>query len=473
MNLAGNSTLKIVIINIALIALLIFLANQAAFFTVTHSTQAVLGLLFIAFAILICLKRRTLIVSVFAIAMLLPVFVNEVTVGRFINLGNIAFAAILILIFIPFFIRREKIYISPIDKWVMALMLITFIGMLRTQLKYGFSVNEWLQSFFKPIQLISIYFIIVNVFKEKKDVKIFLTLLLITASILGILMIRDHFGLLAIRSLYYNARTGGIAGGSTAMALFFLLMVPIALSRFHTSKDIIKKMCFGSIFLLLLISIVYSYARAEYIGFCIVIGTFYAFERKKIKILPVMIVSLLVILAFPSHIFDRLKTIYTIEENSIRIGSAGKLRSDLFDAGLKMIYNNPSYNLVGGGDAVFENEGYKYSKKPIMSVGRDPHNLLMGIYIEYGIVGIIVYVMLILKLVNISRGLLKSKNEDAVRAGQTCLAMLSGFVFCSVLQSYELFGSGSYQIIIWSFIGVILFYYSKEREENLKGRRVS
>jgi len=149
-------------------------------------------------------------------------------------------------------------------------------------------------------------------------------------------------------------------------------------------KKGIKKWALLGIILINLYCILFLYSRAAYIA--LVVGSFFLFAVKNRKL---MILLIFVVVCWqvvlPEKVRDR------INETTNEFGEldqSSELRLIVWERSLELFYDNP---IIGVGFGVFSEMGFELG---------DTHNIYLKILAEQGIIGVIIFLLLLFVLVD-------------------------------------------------------------------------
>lgn len=278
-----------------------------------------------------------------------------------------------------------------------------------------------------------IYLLIVNNVKNLKQIKVTIFIMALA------FMISNYYTFNQIRwmnSIISRIKIHGtfVWLGPNEVAAFYAdyFFIFLAIGIFY-KKNSVKIIC-GVIVVLSLINILFLYSRGAYIA---VIGglLFWSFARKKILIIPLLLLLFFWQNILPSRVIERINQ---TQNEQGELDHSSQRRIELWKASLNMFCANP---LLGTGFAVISFVNLDGELK-------DTHNIYMKILVEQGAIGIIIFFILIFISLKMSWRLYK-KTEDNFLKGL-------GFGFMTsvvVLLITNIFGDR------WTYLQVAGYYW--------------
>jgi O-antigen ligase len=194
-------------------------------------------------------------------------------------------------------------------------------------------------------------------------------------------------------------RVGGPIGDPNFFAQIMVVLVPISLERFlHEKKTSLKLL--ASLALVLSVScVILSYSRGGFLAMAVVLMAFFFMYPPRSYYIPFIIITVLVMTLFlPPSYLDRILTLGDLLQanNSLRVNELsfrGRLSENL--AAWEMIRTHPIFG-VG-----LNSYGYLFGQYAqihgiaLVAAEREPHNLYLEVLAETGIVGFILFMVLI------------------------------------------------------------------------------
>lgn len=294
-------------------------------------------------------------------------------------------------------------------------------------------VQSWKNFCLLPI----LYFITVNNVRDKKGVwRVFVVMC-------GAMVLMGYYTSSQVSWFSSLLSRGKISGtfqflGPNEVAAFYNQYTIILLSVFFFMKKGLPKTLLLLLILLNTYCMMFMYSRAAYLAAAAGLFLLFAFKKRWLLI-PLLLVALFWQVALPEKAIERFET--TTDEYGRIEDSAGK-RLLIWEKGMELFKENP---LVGIGYGVFSRLGYDLA---------DTHNIYIKILVEQGVVGMLIF--LILMMTFIAEGFrLYRKGDDDLSKG-----LGLGLVVCIfVLLVNNIFGNRwSYlelSAYLWIFAGLV------------------
>jgi len=233
----------------------------------------------------------------------------------------------------------------------------------------------------------------------------------------------------------------------------------LALLQLVISKSKMTKTLISVTLIILLMSLFVSFSRTSYIALFVVVMLYFLFEKKVRKglILGVLAISITGLIFSP---FGRATT-----ERFFQIFQPGKSttvgRPSVYLAGLKMFQERP---ISGFGVGSFPLVSPRYGAKELVA----PHNVIIGVLGDYGIIGIILYITMVgifIKKGLNAYGAIKNQHEK-----KTLFAIFLGLIMYHVMMMADSYRFGEIQV--WVALGIAIaamniFTKSTTNEKNI------
>lgn len=194
---------------------------------------------------------------------------------------------------------------------------------------------------------------------------------------------------------YY--RISGLGIGFNAYSQRLLILVPLSMDRLWSEEKGLKKFFASWAFLVVVLTVVFTYSRGAFLGLVIVLSLSLLFItfRKQLQVgslILVLIVGIFIIQFLPAQYLDRLATIseFSISEDP-RLTDDSSIRGRYSEnlAAWRMFLDNP---ILGIGLNNYKSHYLEYSRDigldPRLE-GRSPHSLYLEILSELGFLGIL------------------------------------------------------------------------------------
>ncbi len=282
---------------------------------------------------------------------------------------------ILITVFIWFvqLLRKKVSLFKPMSVsvglyWLVGLLSLVFSFLFIAPNLTNFFPSIAVLSYIRRIEYLILFFVAFSAIKEKSDLRDFFVILASTASAVFLYALGQRYYLILwsalpslqeIRACFPSFQTGneefakGIPlclppggritstfGGSYDLAAYSVLVIPIILGGFLAIKKRIWKILTGLIFLSGIIMLVFTAQRAAFVAF--VIGSIFTLVlyKKKILIIPLLIISVLFLSIFSESTARRFLSTFRVAE--VVVDDQGKLIGGTVPSGLKSDIEGPN-----------------------------------------------------------------------------------------------------------------------------------
>lgn len=348
------------------------------------TTGLLLGLIAIPF-VLLTISKPWIAVSLFLL--LVPLENLFVFGGSFTStMTKLVGAYLAFLVILSGSIK----YIGDVFKNKKALWILLFGTISIVSLFISRDINNSLKHLITLWLSIVLYFVLIMMIRDTRTLR-FITLALITGTVLSILspIILGHGAVLKD----VMSRYGGLWGDPNEFAAFLLVLIPLSVVLFLTSKTRTMKIITAILTLVLFAGFVLTYSRGGFISFglIIVLTMFKVISGKnRIKILAVSIPCIFVAFAafyflFADEFITRMETLSILESReSVRKDDALNLRYYYyFELGPEIFAKNPVFGV-----------GFRDFKSH--NIYKDvSHNTFLEVLTGMGVVGFIPFVMIL------------------------------------------------------------------------------
>jgi O-Antigen ligase len=448
-----------------------FLMYNLSFMIVSRSLTFLLllmiGLVLIAFF----LKKPSYTIYAFMVFASVPAFLQGGSgIARGINLANVSW--LMMVLFILFErLKTRRFYITSIDKYILLMALVMFIALLRGHFQYGSSLDSWLYSFAKPLMFLILYLIIFNNFSTERHVKGILALnVAISVTLAAVLLWRHHQGL-AHGLTYIQARTGGITDNPNILTMLFIFNILIILLLFETTRDLKIKLFLMLASTPLFLGIIFSYTRKAYPTVIMAVLAYFILSRKGIRLLLAMMFFAVFIQFLPQSAVERARTVAQItEDGRIVLGSSAVSRAKLIKNGIEFLKDNPLVVMFGGGMGTYENNAYKYAKGMWHIKSEDPHNTIMSLICQTGILGLAIIVFFYFKIFSLCQKVKQNTRDIFTKKLAVVIQaqLLTYFVYSMVGSTTLMWDAANYSITFGSLVGCVLILQRNQRIRSLE-----
>ena len=309
-------------------------------------------------------------------------------------------------------------------------------------------VQSWKNFCLLPV----LYFITVNNVRDKKEVWKVFTVMCCAMVLMG------YYASSQVSWFSSLLSRGKITGtfqflGPNEVAAFYNQYTIILLSVYFFMKKGAKKTLLLLLIILNTYCMMFMYSRAAYLAAAVGLFLLFAFKKKWLLV-PLLLVALFWQVALPEKAIERFQT--TTNEYG-QLEASAERRLLIWDKGMELFQEN---SLVGIGYGSFSRLGYDLG---------DTHNIYVKILVEQGVVGMLIFIILILSF--IAEGFrLYQKGDDDLSKG-----LGLGLVVCVfVLLVNNIFGDRwSYlelSAYLWIFAGLVARLNIISNEENSPAR---
>jgi O-antigen ligase len=398
------------------------------------------------------------------------------TFGGFMTALNLTNILIFITIFCWFIngvgSNKRLFEQNPLNLWIFLFCLLGIFSVMRGGFYYG---SRYLTEFIIPLKRwltpVILYFISLNLIKNKEILKNTTIIILIVLAVVGLLTIKEGIDIGDSGSLD-SSRVGGIAGQPNMMGAFFVYYMFLFLGFFYLNWQKIKSWAFLVPFLVCLRGIQVTFSRGALLAFAfgLVVITFL-----KNKLL-FFIMCLCIIFAFLNPQFLPGGMRYAIDRTSKNEGRPFEETLDTSTAGKTEIWKGAFDESLDASSAIrleiWRGAAQMIKDSPIWGVGygvfpyaipmytpgigeMDAHNTFLIIAAEMGIPVLLIFILIILIIFRNSFWLYTRTQDPFIKA--IALGMLGGIaamfvanMFGSRLESEEV---SSY---FWILAGLIV-----------------
>lgn len=313
-------------------------------------------------------------------------------------------------------------------------------------------------------QILIMYLIINNV--DRKFAKKVILMLLISTSVLSIYGIVQHFHgwdfyrnqQLQPRGRFYMSEGlfNHLTFAGFIMYVFFL-SIGLLMTQLKKISNVIKQSAFS---ILMILSMIFSYARSVWLGLfagLIVIGAFF---NKKTLIVILIFCLLAVALIYSSpDLKKRFVSIFSLKRNADRL-TIWRISKD-------MIKDNP---IFGIGSNNFNRLYPKYMRKSdFRGPSGNAHNEYLDIYLTGGILGLLSFLMIIIisfkKIIHAYSQINSDKLKFEKGILLSIIGLIPAFLVSGIAQNY--FRDAENAMLLWFILGLgfmIAQHIEREKE---------
>lgn len=429
--------------------------------------------------------------------------------------GKGMFGIVMFLIAIPFlyFIQREhgslgfelykmKDLFIPLDSIYLLILFIFFTLTINIRTDEFIPNKEtrffWLCAFFLVTPVISIifskdfyqssiyylltlvipfmyFFILLKSINRVKDIKI------LTSSLVLCIFVYLFF------SLYYRLQMGGIVSVTTQVVGYeelknvytgfrsslIPLIIPFTIVWYYYSNKIWKKSIITLIVIFFISYLILSNKRVVILGAFAGLAVLFYYSRistlKKIFIIITVLLLFFVTLIYFPNILEPLefhRAVYTFQQffsgESLNIISSDRI--SIWQSSLAMIRDFP---LFGIGPGMWNEHIAHYDFKPyifrdiygkiVRSYAIDPHNLYILMWLDYGILVLVLYIILLYSVFKKSIKVLKTSSSRLLRnLSLAAVISLTVWISMSFFTMRFIGDTILVPIVFWSIIAIIV-----------------
>ncbi|WP_198543835.1 O-antigen ligase family protein [Petroclostridium xylanilyticum] len=359
----------------------------------------------LSFIFLITLDIRYILHALlFSFCFTIPIIKTNFGPSIFIRLDDIFYFIVLISFLLKMLtrkivLRKNKLF-YPIVFYVFAIIMSlasVFQYNDATAIKYA------IYHVFKISQYFSI-FIFVQTFIEDKDIKNYLKIVWISGLFTSIIGLLQKYSILAAYTYEYakigknitgDQYTSGITGYLSFhyayLGIYMMIVIFVTLALFESSKNFLVKICYLSSIILFIVIIIYSYSMAA-IGVFIISLFLFIMSNKKYRkyiifLLPITIIYIYILLQ-NSNLFLYINKIFSRDISSTTLGSRFIIWYKFFQ-----YYPDSLLQLFFGVGFM----GFRYFLYPTTG-GWGAHNNFLTVLGETGIIGLISFIILLIKI---------------------------------------------------------------------------
>lgn len=318
------------------------------------------------------------------------------------------------------------------------------------------------------IASLGVMFVFINSRKSKQDMYLINIVLVLVAVTVSMLAINQFINGVEMGSGWVDptqnpdltTRVFATFENPNLLAEYLILIFPVAIALVFYSRGFIKRLLFGASALIILIALGLTYSRGGYValGVGLVIFLFLVNRKALLALIPVGMAGILLL---PNSIIQRVMTIGNLQDTSIiyRINTIVKSID---------IVKDFWYSGIGVGYIPFQQITPLYIKT---MAPYHTHNLYLQIAVEMGVVGIIVFLLLIFTLIKMSIKVVFNSESRFVRVFTAAyVASLASILTHGVAE--HIFFNPKIIISFWLIVGILINYYVLYNNESSKLRNV-
>ena len=323
-----------------------------------------------------------------------------------LSLSNLAVYFLLFVWAIRVAVQKKKFFeYCNVNKYLILMILVAFISMF-LKLSYHEIPNISLKS-----ELVSlkdwadpyiVFFILYNIIDDEKTCKNILFGLIVFLFVTAISTPLISLGIFKFVKTYnfYQGRAGGFTEPNQ-YASYLVLFIPLAITYFIFSKNLILKYASGILVVVSFVALITTGSRGGFVAFVLSLGVYLLFLKREgilrfrgtvmVCIVVFFIGSISFALA-PSQVKETvLKRFNPAEKETLNEITEAHGRLLLWQSGWQIYLEKP---ILGHGQKTFLSLIYKR-----FGIIGAPHNDYLKHMIEFGAIGLFVFIMILTKIV--------------------------------------------------------------------------
>lgn len=328
------------------------------------------------------------------IAFLIIIFLALTIIGETDNpqMYSIFLAAVSSCCLLLIITRRQKLTFPPIA----SLFFLLFLGWMFLSAFFSKEITQAIWEILRTVSYFGLFLTIYNLTRKNNFAQ---TFLLLCFAIVGMtFVLKDLYNFFSSGSLSSGNYLVGSFYWHNQMAGFIVVLMPLLLTFFLTTRFLYFKFVLLSAILISLVAIVLTYSRGGWLSLFAAFLLFSVFSFKKIKshIKPLFIMFGVFVLAMflilkPANVGKTAQSIKS-ELSSQTRSVSGNLRTTVWKNTLRMTKDNP---IFGVGPGAFGAAYNRYQNEPWL-FARNSHNHYLEYAAELGIVGFFLFAGVIL-----------------------------------------------------------------------------
>lgn len=376
-------------------------------------------------------------------------------------LGKDILDFVFLAVVLGIFVQRKGFEKTQNTRFILFLIVMSYFSLWNSSIRNSLPMpisgaNYLLEEWKNYAQMLILYFLALNVAKEEKEQKFLVVLMCI---VILIMTIRSHRNFTGGASFSYDKRDPGpfwsVGLGANHYGAFLSYFGAFFLGMSFFIKDKINKYLYMATGILSTTALLFTYSRGAYLA---ILGAVAFFGLKK-KIILVAIVAILLSWQFvlPVSVVDRISM---TEDSSGKLEDSASHRVILWQYATNLFYDSPLYGVGYRGFGMNMPEGEL----------TDTHNYYMLMLCEQGIIGLVLFIITLIKAWLSGWHLFRGSENEFYKA------IGFGFMGCTIAcalanifgDRWSYFTLGGYFWILWGIIDrSILITKSKIDEDNM------
>lgn len=357
--------------------------------------------------------------------------------------------------------RRFRFHLSPLLVPLLLLYLVFFYATITSVLFYS-SASEFLI----PVTGLIYLFVMVNVFDSREKLDNFVFCLAVAAAITAgyaIFQFYNGANILEMKKEWLDItkntdiknRAYAVFENPNLLAQYMVLSASLSLGFIFSSASRGRQIFFAFTAGLSIFCLVLTYSRGGWLAFAAALVIFALFKNKLLlQTLPVA--GFIAYWFLPKTILQRLSTITSLKDSS------NAYRLDTWHSTISLIKSHWETG-VGLGRIAFSRVYYTHAHNSNMVP--HSHNLYLQIIGEFGILGMVVFIWLLLAIFRLGLKLCSVKDYYVRNINAGIMAALAGFLVHSTVDYFLWYYKLG--ILLWLLIAVLLVTekFAQERRD--------
>ena len=300
------------------------------------------------------------------------------------SVKSLSLAVVAVLWIARLILERRFTFVRTRLWWPIIIFTVITILSVIVSINVDYSLRNIKKYTFMSVFL---FFAVVNNVRNLEDIKILLLALMISAGVFSLLALIDYFlfepsfgSRLSFRYLDKNLGR---------FSKFYDVVIPINLALVLITKEKIKKVLFGLVFLLSITTILFMQMRGSYVVIFLAILAIAFVYRKKLFVF-ILIIPFFIAIMMPSNMATRAREMFKFG-GYVKSDGVLNYRLDTWKGAVRIIKEHPVLGL-GIGKSNFGKTAKKFND---LNIPYDhAHNTILQIAVELGLVGLAAFLWL-------------------------------------------------------------------------------
>ncbi len=403
-----------------------------------ENLKAVMVILFVIGIVGGMVSLAKFLVAIFAVAIVLLIL-NNTTIGIFLTIISAPImptmvCACLVLLttasyVVGLLLGREKSYrVTQSGAFIIGFLAVAFFSSVTS-----FNISKSVQSFALYFVFALFYFLIVNNIKTKNQWYNLVVAFVIAGFLVAIYGVYQNFFVTVTDTSWVDedmfteikTRVYSTFDNPNVLGQYLVMVIPVAFSLMWSEKRIWQKTFYLGVTALMCACLIFTWSRAAWIGIILAIGFYMIMKDRRWSSL--LIVALLIMpFILPESILSRITSLGNMKDSSTAY------RFSVWLSSLRMA-GDYWLSGIGLGAGAFERVYQKYALNGA-GFALHAHNFYIQLVVEMGILGIVLFAMLI---ISAYRKIISIKEKKSVNHN-VALAMggaLLGYLFQGVAEN--------------------------------------